>query len=387
MQRLLLVVFVIGFLKANAFAQPFNVKAYGAVPNDGIDDGGAFVAAVNAIPASGGELYIPGGTYDLFGYLPITNKQISIRGEGQRVSRVLWRTGSDGIVFTDTTGAGYTLTISSVSLLTTANGTGTAVRGVWPAYQQLPGQYRFLTAQIYDIHIGGEPQSQAWNFGIWLTNAPNSKISSFMIHGAFNSGTAAIQLDANSTATFITQGNIFGMREGIRVHDITEGTDISHVEIVSADFGIVFNTQAFFGLGSPGSSVSNCHTNTRLRGIYVADHSQIAITDNLIYKLGTANWIGIHLRGASLNRVIGNYIITADTSPTHNSNGIVVEGTTNNSFNNVIQGNITRFMDTGIWLVGAAATENLVTGNINKLYRVFPVYDTGLGNLVSNNLQ
>ncbi|WP_139903016.1 CARDB domain-containing protein [Clostridium thermarum] len=49
-------------------AQPANslsVTAYGAVPNDGIDDLAAFTAAVNAAAAQGKILYIPAGTFHL----------------------------------------------------------------------------------------------------------------------------------------------------------------------------------------------------------------------------------------------------------------------------------------------------------------------------------
>lgn len=41
------------------------VTDFGAIPNDGLDDLAAFQAAIALLPASGGEVFIPAGTYEL----------------------------------------------------------------------------------------------------------------------------------------------------------------------------------------------------------------------------------------------------------------------------------------------------------------------------------
>lgn len=85
-----------------AQADVFNVKAYGAVGDGVQDDTAEFNAAIAAVPAIGGEVYVPAGTYKLSSALTITDKSISFRGEGQRISKLLWTSPSSGLVFSST---------------------------------------------------------------------------------------------------------------------------------------------------------------------------------------------------------------------------------------------------------------------------------------------
>jgi hypothetical protein len=71
-----------------------NVKFYGSVGNNSANDTSAIAAAVAALPAAGGTLYFPSGTY-LTDTITIASKTgLTIRGDGQGVSVVKGRTGN-----------------------------------------------------------------------------------------------------------------------------------------------------------------------------------------------------------------------------------------------------------------------------------------------------
>jgi hypothetical protein len=59
----------------------FNVMSYGAVPNDGLDDTGAFNAAVAAVP-SYGRIYVPRGTYNISSTITVNKDRINFEGDG-----------------------------------------------------------------------------------------------------------------------------------------------------------------------------------------------------------------------------------------------------------------------------------------------------------------
>ena len=65
-----------------AAAPPFlNIQAYGAVPNDGVDDSAAIQAAFNALdPNEGGTVYCPPGTYEVA--TPIVVRGSAVRFAG-----------------------------------------------------------------------------------------------------------------------------------------------------------------------------------------------------------------------------------------------------------------------------------------------------------------
>jgi parallel beta-helix repeat protein len=193
---------------------------------------------------------------------------------------------------------------------------------------------------------------------------------------------AGVELRGFSTPAYIRDGDIWNVARGVRILDTSEGAHVSDVEIVGADYGIEVSSQSQPGsIGLPGTAITNNHTNTFVRGIYLLNHGQVTVSGNLIFKLGTQNWMGIHLVHSQWNRIVGNYIVPIDTAA-HPSNGIVLEG---NSINNVIQGNITRYMDSGIWLVNSGANDNIVTGNLNRLFRYAAIVNWGTGNYVADN--
>lgn len=80
---------------AAASAAVINVTSYGATANDGIDDSTAFNNALNAVPADGGEVYVPAGNYRIDVTIKIKSKT-RLRGDGMRASRLYWGATADG---------------------------------------------------------------------------------------------------------------------------------------------------------------------------------------------------------------------------------------------------------------------------------------------------
>lgn len=61
---------------------PLNVKAFNAVGDGITDDSAAIQATINALPANGGEVYLPPGTYLVNTSLTSTKPSLTIRGAG-----------------------------------------------------------------------------------------------------------------------------------------------------------------------------------------------------------------------------------------------------------------------------------------------------------------
>lgn len=86
----------------------YNVKDYGAVGNGTTDDTTAIQSALNALPATGGTVYFPGGTYLIGSGLTSSLNSIELRGTGNRgqdtsvafgASRIHYTGSSDAFVF------------------------------------------------------------------------------------------------------------------------------------------------------------------------------------------------------------------------------------------------------------------------------------------------
>src|SRR5208283_2467007 len=83
-----------------------NVRDYGARGNGLSDDTAAIRAAIAAVPASGGTVYLPCGTYLISSGLTITTSHTTITSEG--TCATLKMTGSNGFVALTIRGKGLT---------------------------------------------------------------------------------------------------------------------------------------------------------------------------------------------------------------------------------------------------------------------------------------
>lgn len=376
--RLCLVAILLAVAPYLASAQPLNVKSYGAVGNGSTDDTGAFNAALAAAPLTGAEIYIPAGTYKLTSTLSVVDKSIAFRGEGQRLSILRWDAGSDGLNFQSTTTNNRTLTIKSLSFLRGGASAGAAINGSWAATSGWHGNNGLVTTSIEDVNIASYPYNSGigWVSGIALVNATNAKIRNFAIMGAdLAAGNSGIIFTGRSVSNYVSDGDISHFYYGISTWNDSEAFHITDVEIIAVVSGI----RLVGGTSARGTSIQGCHVNSTGEGIATWGFSELAISNNLIYRFGTGTWTGIHVVHGESMRITGNYmvVLTAGGAP----NGIILEG---NTVRNVVQGNITEGMGSGIWLVSGSVSDNIISGNLNRLAWA-PITNSGTGNHFFNN--
>jgi len=357
-----------GVAHAQVASAPFNVTnpAYGANGNDTADDTQGIQNAINAVPSSGGEVYIPAGTYYLSGPLTVSNKPIAFRGEGARVTNLIRRGAGDGIVFTSSSSVNQGFAVRSMSFLREDGGGGAAISGSWPT----PGAYASLgpvTATIHDVHISAIPwdyNGRFWRAGIVLHNVTNAKIYAFNIHMTQSWPHAGqpdietgIDIKGASINVQISDGDVSRMHRGVTVRDQSEAIFIKDVETGEGEYGFhLWNA-------GRGSVISGCHANMA-NGIRVENTSDVTISNNLLFgnfgaeknaiKIVNQSWA----HGARF-RITGN--VMHALSPMSNF-GIVIDGYSTES---LIQGNSTSGMDVGIWLFNPNTTHYIVSGNRN----------------------
>lgn len=397
---------------ASAQAQaPFNVKTYGANGTDSGDDTTAFLAAIAAVPATGGEVYIPAGRYLLSQTLSVSGKSIAFRGEGQGNSKLVWYAGVDGISFASALRprrtAQDTLTVTSLSLLRSAGSGGAAITATWPVQGDDPatsptvevgmwhGNGGAVTTTIHDVHIGAEPWPNAnvyWWFGIQLFNATVAKISVFNIQGpAHNGGVAAIQIDGTpvlpgypapvpdpnpngkSIALYIRDGSINRYVRGVEVKNFSEGLHLNNVNVRESSWGLWYLNR------SGGTIISNCYFQSRVRGILIEQGGGLTISHNTIHQFLDSDFMGIEVSN-SFAQLIGN-LVDSPAGGGQPRRGIVLIGTGTGTASGMLQGNTVHNMHTGVWLA-AGSINAMVIGNI---IRGGGIVNSGTGHYIADN--
>lgn len=100
-----------------------NVLDFGAVGNGVADDSAAIQAAINAVPAGGGEVYFPGGTY-------LVNTKITLNGRlsliGESRNNTFIKAGTVGMTVLEQNGSAYNMRIKHLGI----NGDSKAAFGI-----------------------------------------------------------------------------------------------------------------------------------------------------------------------------------------------------------------------------------------------------------------
>lgn len=352
---------------AQAASGPFNLRSYGAAGGNGTNcaaDTAGFIAAFGAVPATGGEIYIPAGTYCVTGTLQVIDKPFAIRGEGQNVTILRFDGGSDGIQFiSNSTTTHAALSVKSLSIVSNKANGGSAIHGTWATSSIAAGP----TATIMDVNINHllTPSLgwQPWTYGIQLSNGSKALISHVNIQSpSLDSGTAAIRFEGQTIHPSVSLGEILAYGDGVQMVGTGEGLHVSDVEIVGTHRGIVLDNGGAPG-PLPGTSIANNHMSVADKGIYIYNHNDVALSNNSIYSTTfSTDFKGVHAINTGDLTITGNRVIRIGVSGSYN--GIVIEGTATNS---VIANNVTENMDAGIWLTGTGVTGFMVNGNVNRL--------------------
>jgi hypothetical protein len=157
----------------------FDVRDYGATGNGTTDDTTALQAAIAALPANGGTLYFPQGTYLISGTLDFGSRLgVKVVGEG--------KPGQSATVATGATTIKYT-------------GTGWAIKWAVGAASAL-----FNGITIENLHVQGNSNSAG---GIWLGNASNCLLRDVTVSDFKNATTTGTGVKIGDTTTTGAQYN------------------------------------------------------------------------------------------------------------------------------------------------------------------------------------
>lgn len=318
---------------------------------DGVDDQEEINAAIQALSASGGEIIILDGTYNITAEISINKNNVSIKGNGNAtILKRMWVSGSDEGV----------ITLNGVS-----------------------------NCKIENLQIEGR-KSWSYDHGIYLSSSDNNII----IGNICNNNEHGIFLEASSNNTII--GNICNNNgEGIRLYTSSSinNTIIGNTCVDNYD-GIriyISNRNTVTGntcnnnshgirldIGSYNTVTGNTCNDNSVIGIYLDASNNSTITGNTCSN----NNRGIYSYGSSNNTITGNACID-------NSSGIYLEI----SNRNAIVGN-TCIRGTGqssdysssqytIRLVNSGNNYNLISSNNCKGKNV--AIDGGTSNTNVNN--
>lgn len=209
-------------------------------------------AAVDALPSTGGVVWLPEGTYELAG-VTVANKPLALRGRGRGVTRLRY-TGS-GTAITVTQNAMHPVLLDSFSLdaWRDAGPCARAIDVVYPETYSFPRQ----TLIVHDVEMNsddaatGPTWAKTWLNGIRAQYAwyPTFERVSFSGQGnsPVTSGSIGIELRDYCNGARINSYTCYGGTWGVYLSDYFEGVRLDGgCEIVGTRYGV----------GNPASGVT-----------------------------------------------------------------------------------------------------------------------------------
>lgn len=245
---------------------PINVKDYGALGDGTTNDRAAFVAAIAAVPATGGSVFVPAGEYVISGGgLAWLDKPGSFVGAGAGETRLVF-SGTDGFTASnDGLSSEATFTMSGLSILTDTAGTGVGVYIQGPTAGVTEEGNRQVI--LRDCVIAGVTDSDAWSIGLQV-NASYSLVQGCSIRGSratYGSMTKGIQVSACVDVKFL-DNFVYWATYGVYGSFNCEGITVRDTHFVVCTTGVYMDVTA------PGNywDVSNNHFNVNKQAITAA---------------------------------------------------------------------------------------------------------------------
>lgn len=365
----------------------YNVKAYGAKGDGVVDDYQAFAKATEAIPASGGVLFIPPGVYYISQRLSIQSKNLVIEGAGNKVSVLFFASGIGGIYY-KSTDMSYCVTVRNLDIITLGIGTA-GLNGLeieFPSNQgstwrnaiieNLIVQGSGSVADYYNNNGNLEPGY--WTNGILCRNVAGLIINKVHMRGKFNGRVGVgIRLEGFTVDPKITDCFIDFMTPAIQKVGTLEGLHIENIVSIACGRLITIQneTPTHLTRGGVYGVIKGCHSGTTLGAISIQGYPQCFVSDNLLYYDGAdANFQAIYLKDCGGSIVTNNHITAGGGA---DGWGILVDDTQSvNIIGNIIN---------GVYFpieLKASAIQCIVTGNhLSK-----DVNNSGTDNLIVNNI-
>ena len=299
---------------------------------DGTNDQEEIIQALNALPATGGEVVILDGTYNIKASINIPKDNVSIRGNGN--ATILKRMYNSTNTDSGSTARG---------LITLNEKSGCKIQGL-----QIDGNKATYTV--------------SYNYGIYLTSSNNNTV----IGNTCNNNRNGIyfQTSSNNTITGNTCNNNrdYGIYFQTSSNNTITGNTCNNnnygIYLYSSNNNTITgntcnnnDTGIYLDSSSDNTVTGNTCNNNDDTGIYLDSSSDNTITGNTYNNNGGGN--GIYLDSSSDNMVTGN---------TCNNNGIDGIFLYSSSNNNTITDNTCNNNDgDGIYL--GSSSNNTVTGN------------------------
>ena len=300
---------------------------------DGTADDVEINDAITALPATGGEIVILDGTYNITAKIDVTKDNVSIIGNGDAtILKRMFNTSQPGGVITLTSRSGCKI-----------------------ANLQIDGnKTSYINNNNYGIYLYGSSNNTITgntcnnnSFGIYLSASSSNIVTSNICNNNTNSGIYLYSSSNNNTVTGNTCNN--NTNSGIYLYSSSNNNTVTGNACYNNNsFGI------YLGSSSSNNTVTGNACNNNNYGIYLNGSSNNTIAGNTCNN----NNDGIRLVSSSDNTVTGNTCIrgtglSTDYSITQHT--IQIKGTVNNynliSNNNCMGKAVTNEGGTGNTLV------------------------------------
>lgn len=303
-----------------------NVRDFGARGDGGSDDTEAFFKAVEAIPSTGGVLYIPAGIYLLTRNFKVQNRAVWIKGDGIGITRLIWtaaaRSVGIGIIQARVQGMQTDFThVSHMSLYTQQENSGTALvvdlSGQCNNHAKIVMNRTSPRICLEQLEFRGENGDiQGWRRSILLDHGHHAVINNVHITGMTRGGAeSGIHLDGIGSPTEVQIYScwFFHVNKGLHITGGVEGVKISQCDFVAVCYGI-------YAEHCLQLNVINSHINASHGGIRAHDVNQSSFSNLLIYKNSdSCEGFGIRIDGNSGRNIISSTIFVSicKTQPMH----------------------------------------------------------------------
>jgi parallel beta-helix repeat protein len=350
-----------------------NVKdpTYGAEGDDSTIDTAAINAAITALPATGGIIYFPAGTYLLDGILDHNNKPVTFQGAGIGQT-ILKTTTADGCFDIDLDTIYKHVAIQDMSIHTTFAGAGDAINILWSTATS-----NYSNVTIKNVEIAPTVAASATAYftnGIVLSDAKNGALENIIIRGKDASGGMALGISLVGAGANTTAYNckFFNCVTGFNVG----GTCTK----ISMDTGY-FDTNAgaillSFAAETRSHSITNCVFEGSNVDITMVKASYCNISGNR-NRTGSST-INVDMTDCDFCTITGNHFLTGSWSMLLTT-----------SDNNTIIGNFLSASggsSKGLWMK-TACKGNIVLSNWiqGSSVNIDNDWSTGIPNIIENN--
>ena len=342
--------------EASSGGAGFNIKAYGAKGDGVTDDTTAMQDALAAIPATGGSLYCPAGTYKYTGPTLVLDKPVTVQGDGGGVhfvnlGPIVGVTGQPAISnidFYSTTGTLFDVqkagcTFYDIALRNKSGTTPTAGAGIVVSADGDRTRYENLSVDGFYINIDVQAGSAHTFEGCWICapvlygmkfrnvavpDGGDHAISNCAIYaGAAATAAAAIRIESGGGIKIInTKINAMSASEFLNGIDLAVASGIVTVDLL----------------------ISNCSIEgvqfAGIKGTTQGQWASILLTGNQIFPANTGSPYGIYFDGTGgafngLN-LTGNWgIVNSSSNPflnPANVTSVVISGNGHSGFSDLL---------------------------------------------------